>query len=250
MRTSPFTWGNTAVPSGYVASGVIEAAPIDAAPIPRHSLRLSGTAHTPRLRGYSHCAAMVIAIPAAWVLIEHDPTVSTAVYGITMVVMYAVSSAYHLLPLEPEARRRLRQADHSMIYVFTGACYTPFCLFAVPGTTGIVLLVVAWLGAAAGVVIKVTSFARRPIVGSVLYVVLGCLGALTLPASAQVLDPAELALIGGTGLIYGLGVAILFTRRPDPIPHLFGYHEVWHGCVIVASALYFVAVWQLAGVGH
>lgn len=193
---------------------------------------------------------MVIAIPAAWVLIEHDPTASTAVYGIAMIVMYAVSSAYHLLPLEPEARRRLRQADHSMIYLFTGACYTPFCLFAVPGTLGIVVLVFAWLGSLAGVVIKVASFARRPIVGSVLYLVLGSLAAVTLPASARVLGPSELALIGATGLVYVVGVTVLFTRRPDPIPHFFGYHEVWHGCVIVASALYFVAVWHLAAVPH
>lgn len=231
----------------YVVTGMVEA---PTAPIPRHSLRLSGTIHAPRWRGLLHLWALVLAVPAALILMMRDPMAPTIVYAVALVSMYTISAAYHRLPLNAGRRRLLRQADHATIYLFTAACYTPFCLLAVPGTLGLVVLVLAWVGAVAGVTIKVVGFARMPITGSVLYLVLGFLAAVTLPGAARVLDGAELGLILATGFVYVAGVMVLFTRRPDPIPHLFGYHEIWHGCVVLASGFYYLAVWEMAGLGH
>lgn len=228
-------------------TGVIEA---QAAPIPRHSLRLSGTAHAPRWRGLLHLWALGLAVPAAIALVLRHPIAPTVVYAVALVVLYAISTAYHRLRIDPGLRRLLRQADHAMIYLFTAACYTPFCLLAVPGTLGLAVLALAWLGAIAGVVIKVVGFARLPVTGSVLYLALGFLAAVTLPGATRVLDGAELGLILATGLFYVSGAVVLFTRRPDPVPHLFGYHEIWHGCVVLASSSYFLAVWEMAGPGH
>lgn len=180
----------------------------------------------------------------------HDPIAPTIVYAVGLVAMYAISAAYHRLPLNAARRRLLRQADHATIYLFTAASYTPFCLLVVPGTLGRVVLALAWTGAVAGVTIKVVGFARLAITGSVLYLVLGFLAALTLPGAAKVLDGAELGLILATGLVYVSGAVVLFTRRPDPVPHLFGYHEIWHGCVVLASGFYYLAVWEMAGLGH
>jgi len=237
----------SAVPSGYVIAGMVEA---QEAPIPRHSLRLSGTVHAPRWRGLLHFWALVLAVPAALVLTLHDPVAPTAVYAVALVVMYATSTAYHRLPLSAGRRHLLRQADHAMIYLFTAASYTPFCLLAVRGTLGIVVLILAWLGAIAGVAIKVVGFRSMPIIGSVLYLVLGFLAVVTLPDAARVLTGAEIGLILATGLVYLTGVLVLFTRRPDPIPHLFGYHEIWHGCVVLASSFYFLVVWEMAALGR
>jgi hemolysin III len=197
-----------------------------------------------------HLWALVLAVPAALALMWHDPVAPTMVYASALVVLYAISTAYHRLPLDPDRRLLLRRADHAMIYLFTAACYTPFCVLAVPGTLGLVVLAVAWLGALAGVAIKVLGFGRLPITGSVLYLVLGFLAAVTLPGTSRVLDGTELGLILASGLVYVSGSVVLFTRRPDPIPHVFGYHEIWHGCVVLASSLYFVAVWEMAGLAH
>jgi hemolysin III len=180
----------------------------------------------------------------------HDPIAPTMVYAVALIVMYAISTAYHRLPLSASHRQLLRKADHATIYLFTAACYTPFCLLAVPGTFGLVVLGTAWLGAIAGVAIKVVGFSRLAITGSVLYLVLGFLAAVTLPGAAKVLGGAELGLIVASGFVYVGGVVVLFTRRPDPIPHLFGYHEIWHGCVVVASGIYYLAVWGMARLAH
>lgn len=228
-------------------AGVVEA---PGASIPRHTLRLSGTAHAPRWRGLLHLLALVPGVPAGIALVLHDPGAPTIVYAVGLVSMYAISASYHRLPLSPSRRRVLRKADHATIYLFTAACYTPFCLFAVPGTLGVVVLALAWVGAIVGVAIKVLGFSRLAITGAVLYLALGFLAAVTLPSVARVLDGAELGLILASGLVYVLGSLVLFTRRPDPIPHLFGYHEIWHGCVVLASAVYFLAVWEMAGLGR
>jgi hemolysin III len=152
-----------------------------------------------------------------------------------------------LLPLSVARRTVMRRADHAMIYVFTAASYTPFCLRVVPGSLGPEVLALVWAGAAAGVVLKAVGFHRTQLTGSVLYVLLGWLAVVTLPSAAHVLAPAQLALFGVMGVLYSGGAVVLFTRRPDPIPHVFGYHEVWHASVVLASACYFAVIWGLPG---
>lgn len=218
---------------------------VAAVPLPPRSLRLSGTAACPRWRGRSHLAAALAALPAGAALLARRPGPVVGVYVLTLVALFATSAAYHLLPTGPVLRRRLRQADHSMIYVFTAASITPFCRYAVGGRGGAAVAALAWAGAAAGVAAKVVGFDRAQAPGAVLYVVLGWLAVITFPVALRRLDAAELALMAWVAGCYTLGAAVLFTRRPDPRPEVFGYHEVWHAAVVAASACYFCVVWQL-----
>ena len=61
-----------------------------------------------------------------------------------------------------------------------------------------------------------------------------------LPALREVLGTGALALLGAGGVVYSLGAAVYATRRPDPLPRVFGYHEVFHAMVIVAAVAHFV----------
>jgi len=211
------------------------------------SVRLTGTALSPRWRGRLHLGALFLAAPAAGALIWRERTPAVAVYAICLVALYAVSSGYHLLPLSAVRRNVMRRADHAMIYVFTAASYTPFCVRAVPGQLGVAVLVLVWTGAAAGVAIKVFGFQRTQLAGSILYVLLGWLAIVTLPGAARTLGATQLGLILTMGTLYSAGAVVLFTRRLDPIPHVFGYHEVWHASVVLASACYFAVIWGLPG---
>lgn len=209
--------------------------------------RLSGTPSAPRWRGWVHLAALAAALPAAALLVAHDPTsAATIVYSVALVVLYALSSAYHVVAMPPAARRWVRRADHAYIYVFIAACYAPLCLRALPPVSGEVLLGVVWFGAAAGVTVKLVGFerARRPC--GVLYALLGCLVVAAAPDVLRALDTAQLVLLGSMGLAYGAGVIVLAKRRPDPFPQTLGYHEIWHASVVIASACYYALVWSLA----
>ena len=74
---------------------------------------------------------------------------------------------------------------------------------------------------------------------------MGWTAVLTLPVLIDRLSPTQLVLIVAGGLVYTLGIPVLFTRRPDPWPQTFGYHEIWHSFVVVAAALHFIAVSSL-----
>jgi hemolysin III len=212
----------------------------------RSTLRLSGTALAPRWRGRVHFVALLAALPAALALGWREPFAPVLIYAAALVALYAVSAAYHLLPLSAAWRDRMRRSDHAMIYVFTAASLTPFCVRVMGGTLGWVVLSLVWAGAAAGVAIKFFGSRRAFLLGSALYLLLGWIGVLTFPAALR-LGPAEFSLMVAMGLLYTAGAGVLFARRPDPVPHIFGYHEVWHCVVVLASACYFVLIWDLPG---
>lgn len=226
---------------------VLEAVVDELAPPVRRVLRLSGIDACPRWRGRLHLGAFVVALPSAAMLLAHRPSAGVALYVIGLMVLFGVSSAYHLLPVSPALRRQLRLADHATIYLFIAACYTPFCLAAVKGPVGQVMLGVAWLGALSGAALKLTRFDRHPVTGAGLYLVLGWLLVAVAPGVIGRLGTGQLILLAATGIGYTAGSVVLFTRRPDPLPHLFGYHEVWHAAVVVSTACYFAVIWSLPG---
>ena len=136
-----------------------------------------------------------------------------------------------------------RRADHSMIYVLIAGTYTPLCLIALPAIWGIPMLVVAWVAALAGVIMKMVRLGvGEGSSGSWLYIVMGWGAVLTLPVLLTSLDVAQLILLGAGGLLYTLGAVVLARRRPDPVPDRFGYHEVWHSFTIAAGACHFALV--------
>jgi hemolysin III len=209
-------------------------------------LRLSGVDTSPRLRGWLHLAAFVVAIPAGGLLVSRSGVQGSIVlYAVTLAALYGVSAAYHLLPMTTRARYWMRRVDHAVIYVFIAGAFTPMCLLVAPGTNGQVLVALAWLGAAAGVTIKMVNLEQTRVLGGALYILLGWLAMAVLPAMLRRLDAVQLSLLFVQGTLYTLGALILVIRRPDPYPDVFGYHEVWHSMVVVATACYYLVLWSL-----
>jgi hemolysin III len=239
--TDPAASGSGA--TGHQATGH-QATASDAAV--RRIMRMTGTELCPRWRGWVHLGALLAAGPAAAALIVRRPSFAVVLYAVGLVVMLGVSSAYHLLPLRPAPRRTLRQVDHAMIFVFIAASYTPLCWLAMPRHIGAPVLALAWVGAVVGVVIKVVGFDRARRTGAVLYAVVGGLAVFAAPLVVRSMDAGELILLGATVAVYSAGAVVLAGRRPDPFPHSFGYHEIWHTAVVVAAACDFALVWDLA----
>ena len=114
-------------------------------------------------------------------------------------------------------------------------------------TSHVGVLAGAWLGAAVGAAAKLVGFDRPRVrsAGGAMYLVLGWLAIVATPELLRRLDVTDLALIAASGVLFTLGSAVLASRRPDPWPVYFGYHEVWHGMVIVASVLDFIVIWHV-----
>jgi hemolysin III len=202
---------------------------------------------TPRLRGVTHQWAFVASIFTGTALVLSAPSprarLAAAIYAVSVVALFASSALYHRVRwCSPAARRWMRRLDHSMIFVVIAGTYTPFALIALRGALAGALLIAVWAGAAAGVVLTLAWIDAPESLIALLYVLLGWLGAIALPTLIATLGAGPAALVAAGGVLYTTGAVIYARKRPDPVPAVFGYHEVFHVLVIAAAALQYAAI--------
>jgi len=128
--------------------------------------------------------------------------------------------------------------DHTAIYGFAAASYTPLAL-ALPPAERRLLLVTVWSGAAVGGAVKALRLDLDGGAADVLYLAVGWAGLLVLPALRASLSAAQLTLLLGGGVLYTAGAAVLVRRRPDPVPAVFGYHELAHLVMLGGTVLHY-----------
>jgi hemolysin III len=205
-----------------------------------------GSELVPMLRGVSHFWAFWCALAATIPLVAFAPS-STAraaavVYGAGMCVLFAGSATFHRYKGGPRLRSLLCRIDHSAIFVFIAASYTPVALLVLDGATGVALFAAAWAGAVAGVALSLAWIGAPRVLFAGTYVALGWIALMALPELVSRLPLAPLLLMGAGGVLYTVGAVVYATRRPDPWPRVFGFHEVFHALVIAAAAMHFVAM--------
>ena len=200
----------------------------------------------PRLRGRIHQAALFVAVPAGAVLVVMArgivATTVAVLYAMSLSAVFGASAAYHRGRWSERARRWMKRLDHSMIFVLIAGSYTPVSVLALHGPWEIVLLSVVWAGAAVGVTLKMVRPDGLLILTSILYMALGWLALVALPQLFRGMEAAELALMVSGGLLYTAGAIVFASRRPDPRPATFGYHEVWHAFQVAAAACHYAMI--------
>ncbi len=200
----------------------------------------------PVWRGKIHTWAFFAAIPAGIVLIViangAAAIVGASIYAATLLLLFGTSASYHRLAQSERARTIMQRLDHSMIYLLIAGTYVPICLVALPREWGIPMLAIVGTLAAVGMVLKLAFFHGARYVSYSLYLVMGWVAIVATPVLVDSLTGLQFGLIVAGGLAYTIGFPVLVTRRPDPWPATFGYHEVWHLLTVVAAALHFAAV--------
>jgi hemolysin III len=200
----------------------------------------------PRLRGVSHAYAAWVAasVAVALVLIAPGGTARAAavVYGAGLCALFAGSAVYHRWRGSPRWRPLLRRIDHSTIFVFIAASYTPVALLVLHGATQVAVLAGVWAGALLGVALSVLWIDAPRWLSAATYLALGWVALLALPQLVTGLPLWPLLLLGAGGILYSVGAVVYATQRPDPWPRTFGYHEVFHACVIAAATAHVAAM--------
>jgi hemolysin III len=199
----------------------------------------------PRLRGVLHQYAFFVSLASGTLLVLLAPTtrasVAAAIYAASVSALFGVSAIYHRVTWTGPARRRMRRLDHAMIFLLIAGTYTPVGLLVLQGTLATVVLAVVWGGAMAGIVLELARTGPRWL-GVAVYLALGWVAVVTMPQLFVRLGIAGGLLIVAGGLVYSAGAAVYALRRPDPVPAVFGYHEVFHLLVVVGVAAHFLAI--------
>ena len=200
----------------------------------------------PLLRGVTHAYAFWVALAAAVVLTAlvpaGTPRIASIVYGLGLCGLFAASGTYHRWRWNPRWRPLLRRIDHSTIFVFIAASYTPVALLVMHGTLRWAILAAVWAGALGGVVLSVAWITAPRVLSAACYLALGWTVMFALPQMIDALDVAPLVLLAVGGLLYTVGAVVYATKRPNPWPSTFGFHEVFHALVILAAAVQFIAL--------
>jgi hemolysin III len=200
----------------------------------------------PRLRGVFHLWAFVVFAALGAVLIATAPgareRIAATVFGIALVLTFGVSALYHRVTWRPAARRVMRRLDHASIYLLIAGTYTPYGLLVLSGAWQFSVLGVVWVGAALAIAQRLIWVDAPKWLAALAGISLGWVGVVAFPQIVSETGSAGTALVVAGGLLYTLGAVVYVVQRPDPVPAVFGYHEVFHLMTIAAAGCHFAAI--------
>jgi hemolysin III len=200
----------------------------------------------PLLRGVLHQAAFFISLVVAPLLIlgadEGRRRAAAAVFAGSVAACFGASALYHRVTWTPRVRLWMRRVDHAGVYLLIAGTYTPVSLLALTGNWRVVMLTIVWVGAIAAIVLKFVWVAAPKWLAAGIGIALGWVAVVALPQLIDHLDPAAVILLVVGGLTYTAGAVVYARRRPDPVPSVFGYHELFHALTIVAVTCQYVAI--------
>ena len=199
----------------------------------------------PMLRGYLHAVAAVTAVVIGTLLIlaarpDVPRQLSIGVFVGSSVLLFGTSALYHIGHWRQGITDVLRRTDHANIYVVIAGTYTPVCFNLIGGWLRPAVLAAIWTAAAAGATLVTRSVRLPDGAVAAIYIGMGWLGLATAPALVAAVGAGGLLLVLAGGVLYSLGAAAYAWKRPRLWSRVFGYHEVFHLCTVLASAAFFV----------
>lgn len=201
----------------------------------------------PKARGWIHAITAPLALANAIVLIALAPTLSMRmaclVFGISSVVLFGHSAVYHMGKWSPKIELLLKRMDHSNIFLLIAGTYTPLTVAMLEPRTAAYVLTIVWAGALGGISLAVFKPHAPRWLSTSLYLILGWIAVWFLPEYWTAGGPAVVWLIFAGGIAYSVGAVFYGLRWPNPWPRIWGFHEFFHACTLLAYSCQVVAVW-------
>jgi hemolysin III len=199
----------------------------------------------PRLRGVFHELGFYIALASGSVLVlsAHDgrSRATAIVFATCVATCFGASALYHRPTWTPPVRAWLARVDHAGVYLLIAGAYTPFAFLVMTRAWAVPVLAVVWSGAVVGILLKLFWVRAPKWLSAAIGLALGWVGAAAFSQLLKLQLPGVLLVIGG-GVLYTVGAIVYIRRRPDPVPRVFGYHELFHVLTLAATACLYVSI--------
>jgi len=196
-----------------------------------------------RINIFSHAAGLLLSMVAVVLLVTRASSygnawhiVSVAIFGASLIALYAASTTYHSAT-RAELRARLRVIDHATIYILIAGTYTPFTLITLTGPVGWTIFAASWGMAISGITLKLFFTGRFNLVSTLMYVFMGWIIIFAVKPLIANLSTAGLSWLVAGGLSYTIG-AIIYSIKKVPLNH-----AIFHLFVLAGSICHFVAVY-------
>lgn len=198
----------------------------------------------PTWRGWIHAGTFPVTIVAGIVLIvlADGPIAkwASAVFMLTSMLLFGVSALYHRINWTPKTKQIFRRLDHANIFLLIAGTYTPLALLTLPLGKGVILLVSVWVGAFVGIGFRVFWIDAPRWLYVALYLGLSWAAMAFIFEMAQA-NLAAVVLVVVGGLLYTAGSIVYGLKRPNPVPGVFGFHEIFHTLTVLAFLCHWAA---------
>jgi hemolysin III len=198
--------------------------------------------HGERFNAWTHLVGALLACAGAvWLLLlasldgELRKIISVAIYGLTLVLLYSISTLYH--SVQGRAKVLMRKLDHLSIYLLIAGSYTPFCLVTLEGAWGWTLFGIVWTLAIIGMLQEIKPRSEARVLSIVIYAVMGWIVLIAVKPLIAALGMDGFIWLAGGGVLYTVG--IIFFAYDGRFRH---WHGIWHLFVMGGSLMHFVAV--------
>ena len=203
----------------------------------------------PTWRGWLHAGTFPVAVAAGIVLIvlaQGAPAKwASAVFMATSMLLFGASAVYHRFNWGPKAKAVLKRIDHANIFLLIAGTYTPIAVLALPPEKGLLLLSLVWTGALIGILFRVFWIGAPRWLYVALYLVLGWAAVMYIVDLFQA-NAAMMTLILVGGLLYTAGAVFYGLKRPNPVPGVFGFHEIFHTLTLLAFLCHWTGILLVA----
>lgn len=195
----------------------------------------------------SHIVGVILGIVAIvlcsiFAAIHHDPVgiVSGVIYGVSLILLYTMSSVYHGLSPKLFGKRVMQVLDHCMIFVMIAGCYTPFALGPIREYSpawGWSIFGVVWLMATIGIILNAIDIKSYKKFSMICYLAMGWAVVIKIHWLPKLLGIPGFVLLAIGGAIYTLGAILYGVGKKHK-----WMHSVFHMCIFVASLLHFLCI--------
>lgn len=198
------------------------------------------------LNSLSHLVGAVLALVGLGALLtvaiqsgDARVIIGFSVFGVTLVMLYTMSTLYHSLR-PPRVKRLFKLLDHISIYLLIAGTYTPFMLISVPATSGMPILTTVWVLAIVGTLSEIFLSGRGVKIAQVaIFLGMGWACAFDIDSLRAALAPVGFNCLFFGGVAYTVGVVFYVLDKLNRLNHA---HGIWHAFVLVGSISHFTAV--------
>jgi hemolysin III len=199
----------------------------------------------PKLRGVFHELGFYAALGlGVAIVVTAEPgraRIAAVVFSSCVAGCFGASALYHRPTWKPTVRAWLARLDHAGVYLLIAGTYTPFGLLVMSTRWAVPVLAVVWSGTIAAIVLKLFWVRMPKWLSAGIAVALGWVGVVAFSQLLK-LEVVGLLLVLAGGLLYTAGAVVYARRRPDPVPHVFGYHELFHTLTLAAAGCQYASI--------